>query len=90
MNELTVLMSVVSEYYLKVAQDELREDDFRRSQSLDQFREFVCKHPAIKKCRSGEKVHLSLSELIQKFNILQMIDFCCNFYEVKSFQLIQH
>lgn len=70
MNELTALMSVVSEYYLKVAQEELREDDCRRSQSLDQFREFVCKHPAIKRCRTGKKVHLSSSDLIQKFNIL--------------------
>lgn len=70
MNELTVLMSVISGYYCKVAQDELREDDCRRSQSLDQFREFICKHPAIKTCRNGKKVQLSLGELIQKFNLL--------------------
>lgn len=63
-------MSVVSGYYYKVAQDELREDECRRSQSLVQFREFICKHPAIKTCRNGKKVQLSLSELIHKFNIL--------------------
>ena len=58
MNELTSFMSVVSEYFLRVAEDELREDEFRRSQSLDQFRELLCKHPAIKKCRTGKKIHL--------------------------------
>lgn len=57
---LTVSMSVLSEYYLKLAKDELREDENRKSQSLAQFRELIAKHPSIKKCRSGKKVHLQL------------------------------
>lgn len=37
----------------KIALDELRENDNIRSQSIVQFREFIAKHPYIKKCRTG-------------------------------------
>lgn len=36
----------------KVALDELREDENTRNQSLDQMREWITKHPNIKKCRT--------------------------------------
>lgn len=37
----------------KIALDELRENNNIRSQSIVQFREFIVKHPYIKKCRTG-------------------------------------
>lgn len=39
--------------FKKIALDELREDDNIRSQALSQFREWIAKHPHIKKCRTG-------------------------------------
>lgn len=38
----------------KRALEELREDDSIRDQSLDQMREWINKHPNIKKCRTGK------------------------------------
>ncbi|XP_047350648.1 clavesin-2-like [Vespa velutina] len=35
----------------KMAKDELREDDKMREQSLEQFRQWILKHPSIKTCR---------------------------------------
>lgn len=37
----------------KIALSELREDDNMRKQALAQFREWIAKHPKIKKCRTG-------------------------------------
>lgn len=37
----------------KKALEELREDSNIREQSLDQMREWIEKHPNIKKCRTG-------------------------------------
>jgi hypothetical protein len=37
-----------------LAKEELREDESVRTQSLAQFREWIAKHPQIKKCRTGE------------------------------------
>lgn len=45
--------SAMSEKILERARVELREDDVRKSQSLAQFREWLSKHPFIKKCRQG-------------------------------------
>jgi hypothetical protein len=36
----------------KMAKDELREDENTRNQSLAQFREWIAKHPHIKRCRT--------------------------------------
>lgn len=44
----------------KLAETELREDDNIRSQSLEQMREWIVKHPNIKKCRTGK--HLSMKK----------------------------
>lgn len=43
----------LSAKFKKLALDELREDDNIRSQALSQFREWISKHPHIKKCRTG-------------------------------------
>lgn len=40
--------------FKEIAKDELREDESVRSQSLSQFREWIAKHPHIKKCRTGK------------------------------------
>uniref|UniRef100_A0A182PXA7 CRAL/TRIO N-terminal domain-containing protein n=1 Tax=Anopheles epiroticus TaxID=199890 RepID=A0A182PXA7_9DIPT len=38
--------------YRKIAKEELREDDEIREQSLTQMREWIAKHPYIRKCRT--------------------------------------
>lgn len=43
----------LSEVEKKRAFEELREDDNIREQSLAQLREWINKHPNIKKCRTG-------------------------------------
>uniref|UniRef100_A0AAG5D4W8 CRAL-TRIO domain-containing protein n=1 Tax=Anopheles atroparvus TaxID=41427 RepID=A0AAG5D4W8_ANOAO len=40
------------ELYRKIAKEELREDDEIREQSLTQMREWIAKHPYIRKCRT--------------------------------------
>lgn len=42
----------------KTALEELREDDNIRQQSLEQVREWIKKHPAIKSCRTGKLILL--------------------------------
>lgn len=42
----------LSPKFKKIALDELREDDNIRGQALTQFREWIAKHPHIKKCRT--------------------------------------
>lgn len=37
-----------------IAKEELREDESVRTQALTQFREWIAKHPQIKKCRTGK------------------------------------
>jgi hypothetical protein len=37
-----------------IAKEELREDESVRTQALAQFREWIAKHPHIKKCRTGK------------------------------------
>jgi hypothetical protein len=36
------------------AKIEVREDESRKQQSLEQFREWIAKHPFIKNCQTGE------------------------------------
>lgn len=43
----------LSEGVKKTALEELREDENIRDQSLEQFREWINKHPNIKRCRTG-------------------------------------
>uniref|UniRef100_A0A182PJU6 CRAL-TRIO domain-containing protein n=2 Tax=Anopheles epiroticus TaxID=199890 RepID=A0A182PJU6_9DIPT len=42
----------LSDLYRKIAKEELREDDEIREQSLTQMREWIAKHPYIRKCRT--------------------------------------
>ncbi|XP_052897503.1 clavesin-2-like [Anopheles moucheti] len=42
----------LSELYRNIAKEELREDDEIREQSLVQMREWIAKHPYIRKCRT--------------------------------------
>jgi hypothetical protein len=41
--------------FVEKARNELREDDFRKSQSLEQFRDWLSKHPFLSGVRQGEK-----------------------------------
>lgn len=43
----------LSSRFRKIAFDELREDDTIRAQALAQMREWIAKHPYIKRCRTG-------------------------------------
>jgi hypothetical protein len=45
---------MVSEKFLEKARDELREDENRKEQALQHFREWIGKHPYIKSIRQGE------------------------------------
>ena len=40
--------------FKEIAKEELREDESLRTQSLIQFREWIAKHPHIKRCRTGK------------------------------------
>lgn len=42
--------------FIDKAKIELREDEYRKSQSLSQFREWLCKHPFLSGVRQGEKL----------------------------------
>lgn len=44
---------MLSEKYVQIAKNELREDESRKTQSLQQFRELIDKHPYIRNCRTG-------------------------------------
>jgi len=47
-------MSNISAEVLEKAKAEIREDETRKLQSLEQLRDFVTKHPFIKICRTGK------------------------------------
>lgn len=55
-------------HFKKVAKDELREDDNIRSQALAQFREWLAKHPHIKKCRT-DSIFLLRFLRVKKFSV---------------------
>lgn len=63
----------------KLALDELREDDSSREQSLVQFREWINKHPNIKKCRTGKNIiKSSLSNSNSKISTSSCVKFVLN------------
>lgn len=47
------VMDLNEKFKLK-AQVEVREDDLRKQQALEQFREWLCKQGHIKNCRTGK------------------------------------
>lgn len=46
-------MSKLASFFVKKAKEEVREDEQRKQQSLEQFREFIAKHPFIKRFNTG-------------------------------------
>ena len=55
-------------HFKKIAKEELREDDNIRGQALTQFREWLSKHPHIKKCRT-DAVFLLRFLRVKKFSV---------------------
>lgn len=49
-----IKMSQLSAELQEKAKIEVREDETRKQQSLEQFREWIAKHPFIKNCRTGK------------------------------------
>lgn len=45
---------MLAQKYIEKARDELREDDTRKEQALQHFREWIAKHPFIKNIRQGD------------------------------------
>jgi hypothetical protein len=44
---------MLSEKFVQKARSELREDENRKKQALEHFREWIAKHPYIKRIRQG-------------------------------------
>ncbi|CAO1439479.1 unnamed protein product [Diamesa serratosioi] len=61
------MVSLSRTNYLNKAREEIREDETRKAQSLEQFREWISKHPAFKNCRSDDLFFLSFLRA-RKFN----------------------
>lgn len=53
----------LSKSYQDIALNELREDETRRTQALEQFRDWIKKHPFIKSCRTGLTIHIHILKL---------------------------
>jgi len=49
------LPKMVSERFLEIARSELREEDARKEQALEHFREWIKKHPFITNVRQGNE-----------------------------------
>lgn len=47
----------MEEKFILKARKELREDESRKKQALEHFREWIRKHPYIKEIRQGEKIY---------------------------------
>jgi hypothetical protein len=47
-------MNKLASIFIKKAKEEVREDESRREQSLEQFREWIKKHPFISNVKTGE------------------------------------
>lgn len=58
----------LSAKFKKIAKEELREDDNIREQALAQFREWIAKHPHIKKCRT-DTIFLLRFLRVKKFSV---------------------
>jgi len=54
-NRLSIsLIKMLSEKYLEMAKLDLREDEARKQQALQQFRDWLKKHPFIRSVRQGK------------------------------------
>jgi len=47
---------MLSERFKTIAKEELREDENRKQQALQQFREWIMKHPFLKNVRQGQLI----------------------------------
>lgn len=74
----------ISEFYRKIAAEELHENETIREQSLTQLREWIAKHPSIQKCRTdalfllrflrSKKYSFSAaSECLERFLVARMV-----------------
>lgn len=70
----------------KIAMEELREDDNIREQSLQQLREWISKHPAIKKCRTGNVIKFIFLNLLLNLSFLDA-PFLLRFLRTKKFSV---
>ena len=59
---------MLSQKYIDKARNELREDDTRKEQALKHFREWIAKHPFIKKIRQGNNKYLWFVEVVFKMD----------------------
>lgn len=57
---------MVSEKFLDIAKRELREEENRKQQALEHFREWIKKHPYIKSIRQGKVIEISWFQLLYK------------------------
>lgn len=67
----------LSSKFKDIAIEDLREDDTIKSQALAQMREWIAKHPHIKKCRTGK---LSLSRLPDIGSVTSSFQMLCSFF----------
>lgn len=51
-------------FYIKKAKDELRETDERKRQSIEQFRDWLSKHPFLNSIRKGDSVAITYVVLL--------------------------
>lgn len=58
----------LSSHFKQIAKEELREDENIRNQALAQFREWIAKHPHIKRCRT-DSVFLLRFLRVKKFSL---------------------
>lgn len=77
---------MVSEKFKEIAKLELREDEQRKQQALAHFREWLNKHPYIRKVRQGKRVDLNKFRMMKSNEIspTQTMSFCFNSYARKS------
>jgi hypothetical protein len=62
--------------YLKLAEAELRETETTRNHALDAMREWIAKHPRIKKSRLGEVSVVSFVYGLLKSHIVEYFAIC--------------
>lgn len=74
----------LNEFYKNIASEQLREDDAMRQQGLEQLRDWIAKHPHIKKCRTdapfllrflrGKKYSINtVTETLERYLVARMM-----------------
>ncbi|KAG5669804.1 hypothetical protein PVAND_000097 [Polypedilum vanderplanki] len=65
--------SEVPEHIIKKSKGEIREDESRKQQSLQQFKEWIAKHPFIKRCTTDDR-HLIPFLRTKKYKMDEVFD----------------